>query len=66
MISFTLTAYTSPYGSFGPKNEDIFLTSDLSTLSIFLPLLLYYVTFTKMVPNENIPKKSIYKGIKKI
>nr|WP_286188905.1 glutamine synthetase family protein [Sulfolobus sp. S-194] len=37
MLSFTPMDYISPYGTFGPQDEDVFLTPDLSTLSIFPP-----------------------------
>lgn len=37
MMSFTAMDYISPYGSFGPEAEDVFLTPDLSTLSVFPP-----------------------------
>mgnify|MGYP001772548371 CR=1 FL=1 len=37
MMSFTPMDYISPYGSFGPESEDVFLTPDLSTLSVFPP-----------------------------
>jgi glutamine synthetase len=37
MFSFTPMDTLSPYGSFGPEDEDVFLVPDLSTLSIFPP-----------------------------
>ncbi|WP_338604298.1 glutamine synthetase family protein [Sulfolobus tengchongensis] len=37
IISFTPMNYVSPYGSFGPQSEDVFLIPDISTLSIFPP-----------------------------
>ncbi|BCU71518.1 glutamine synthetase family protein [Stygiolobus caldivivus] len=37
MMSFTPMDYISPYGTFGPEAEDVFLTPDLSTLSVFPP-----------------------------
>jgi len=37
MFSFTPMDTLSPYGSFGPQDEDIFLIPDLSTLAIFPP-----------------------------
>ncbi|BFH73171.1 glutamine synthetase family protein [Sulfurisphaera javensis] len=37
MMSFTPMDYISPYGSFGPQDEDVFLKPDLSSLSIFPP-----------------------------
>jgi len=37
MNNVTPMDYISPYGTFGPQDEDVFLTPDLSTLSIFPP-----------------------------
>ncbi|MBW9142086.1 MAG: glutamine synthetase family protein [Candidatus Aramenus sp.] len=37
MFSFTPMDTLSPYGSFGPQDEDVFLVPDLSTLTIFPP-----------------------------
>lgn len=37
MFSFTPMDVISPFGSFGPQDEDVFLVPDLSTLTIFPP-----------------------------
>ncbi len=37
MFSFTPMDIISPYGSFGPQDEDVFIVPDLSTLTVFPP-----------------------------
>jgi L-glutamine synthetase (EC 6.3.1.2) len=37
MLSYTPMDRISPYGSFGPEDEDVFLVPDVGTLSVFPP-----------------------------
>ncbi|AHC52158.1 glutamate--ammonia ligase [Sulfolobus acidocaldarius SUSAZ] len=37
LFSFTPMDIISPYGSFGPQDEDVFIVPDLSTLTVFPP-----------------------------
>jgi len=66
MTSFTPMDYTSPYGTFGPQDEDVFLTPDLSTLSIFPPsaVVLCYL-YRNSSPWEYDPRSQLAKALKK-
>jgi len=66
MTSFTPMDYISPYGTFGPQDEDVFLTPDLSTLSIFPPsaVVLCYL-YKNGSPWEYDPRSQLAKALKR-
>lgn len=66
MMSFTPMDYISPYGSFGPEAEDVFLTPDLSTLSVFPPSAMVICDLYKRgLPWEYDPRSTLKKTLSK-
>ncbi|ADB88668.1 glutamine synthetase family protein [Saccharolobus islandicus] len=67
MMSFTPMNYISPYGTFGPQDEDVFLTPDLSTLSIFPPSAMVLCNLYKQGNPWNYdPRSTLIKTIEKV
>ena len=66
MLSYTPMDRISPYGSFGPEDEDVFLVPDVGTLSVFPPSAvvlcdLYYGNS----PWEIDPRSSLKRSLKR-
>ena len=67
MISFTPMDYISPYGTFGPQDEDVFLVPDMSTFSVFPPSAVVICNLYKQgKPWEYDPRSNLIKSIEKI
>jgi len=67
MMSFTPMDYLSPYGTFGPQDEDVFLTPDLSTLSIFPPSAVVLCDLLRRgKPWEYDPRSTLKKTLRKV
>ncbi len=67
MMSFTPMNYISPYGTFGPQDEDVFITPDLSTLSIFPPSAMVLCNLYKQGNPWNYdPRSTLIKTIEKV
>jgi len=66
MMSFTPMDYISPYGSFGPEAEDVFLTPDLSSLAIFPPSAMVICDlYKRRKPWEYDPRSTLKKVLQK-
>ncbi|BDB99204.1 glutamine synthetase family protein [Saccharolobus caldissimus] len=67
MMSFTPMDYISPYGSFGPQDEDVFLMPDISTFSIFPPSAVVICNLYKQgKPWEYDPRSTLIKTLEKV
>lgn len=67
MFSFTPMDYISPYGSFGPHDEDVFLTPDLSTLTIFPPSAMVICDiYRRSSPWELDPRGALKRSLKRV
>lgn len=67
MMSFTPMDYISPYGSFGPQDEDVFLMPDISTFSIFPPSAVVICNLYKQgKPWEYDPRSTLIRTLEKV
>ncbi len=67
MMSFTPMDYISPYGSFGPQDEDVFLMPDISTFSIFPPSAVIICNLYKQgKPWEYDPRSTLIRTLEKV
>ncbi|TRM93488.1 glutamate--ammonia ligase [Sulfolobus sp. A20-N-G8] len=67
MMSFTPMDYISPYGSFGPQDEDVFLMPDITTFSVFPPSAMVICNLYRQgKPWEYDPRSTLIRTLDKI